>query len=90
MSTTDTTPPQARHTVEVDLPRDAAWRYWTHVEKELPGMRTQVTQNVTVHGDTGDAAAVAAELAQTMPTGMARLAAAMKRCVDADVPPRQR
>ncbi len=62
MSTTDTTPPQAWHTVEVDLPRDAAWRYWTHVEKELPGMRTQVTQNVTVHGDTGDAAAVAAEL----------------------------
>jgi uncharacterized membrane protein len=154
MSTTDTTPPQARHTVEVDLPRDAAWRYWIHVEnwaidaaidhvrldgpfragargetvvrsssepvrwtivevdeyrqavvdipaggliarfiwqfEELPGMRTQVTQNVTVHGDTGDAAAVAAELAQTMPTGMARLAAAMKRCVDADVPPRHR
>jgi hypothetical protein len=155
MITTDSTPPpQARHSVEVDLPRDAAWRYWTHVEnwaidaaiekvrldgpfgpgsrgetvvrssseivswttvevderrravvdipaggliarfiwqfEELPAMRTRVTQHVTVHGRTGDTAVVAAELAQTMPTGMARLAAAMKRCVDADVPPRER
>jgi hypothetical protein len=35
MITTDTTPPpQAPHSVEVDLPRDAAWRYWTHVENQ--------------------------------------------------------
>ena len=144
MTDTDSTPPRARHAVEVDLPRDAAWRYWTRVEnwavdaaidqvrldgpfragargetvvrgsskivpwtiveveegrravldvhaggliarfgwqfEELPDGRTRMTQNVTVHGRPADAAAVAAELAQTMPAGMARLAAAMNRC----------
>ena len=142
MTSTDTPPPRARHAVEVDLPRDAAWRYWTHVEnwavdaaidrvrldgpfrpggrgetilrgssevvpwtivevdegrravvvipagsltarcawqfEELPGARTRLSQEVTVHGPTGAAAAVVAELARTMPAGMARLAAAME------------
>jgi uncharacterized membrane protein len=154
MTTTDTAPPRARHAVEVDVPRDAAWRYWTRVEnwvldaaiervrldgpfraaargetivrgspeilswaivevdegqravvdiptggltarsvwqfEELPGMRARVTQTLTVHGPPGEAAAVAAKLAQTMPAGMAQLAAAMKRCIDTEVPPCER
>jgi uncharacterized protein YndB with AHSA1/START domain len=145
MTTSDTTPSprDARHAVEVDMPPDEAWRYWTRVEnwtvdaaidhvrldgsfragargetvlrgssdvvpwtivevddgrravlevpaggltarftwrfEELPRARTRLTQHITVHGPDSEAAAAVTELAQTMPTGMARLAAAMER-----------
>jgi uncharacterized protein YndB with AHSA1/START domain len=46
---------------------------------QLPRARTRLTQHIIVHGSDSEAAAAAAELAQTMPAGMARLAAAMER-----------
>jgi hypothetical protein len=64
----------------VEIPAGGLVARFTWRFDPLPRARTRLTQEITVHGpDSGADAAAAAALAQTVPAGMARLAAAMER-----------
>ena len=63
----------------LEIPAGALTARFTWRFEQLSRARTRLTQHVTVHGPESEAVAAATELAQTMPAGMARLAAAMER-----------